>query len=304
VSRASGTVGEALAAAADRLAAAGIDTARLDAEVLLAAALGGSRATVLSRQPTPLASEEAWRFAELVVRRLRREPVAYLLGEKEFWSLPLAVDRRVLIPRPETEGVVEAALAEAARVARSRAGRPLVVADVGTGSGAIAVAMAHELGRRPPGSPVRVVALDRARAALDVAAANARRHASGAAPVLLLCGDLTGALAPASVDVLVSNPPYLSQDDLEQISPEVRAEPVAALRGGGNDGAGVLRELVRDAVRVLRPDGALVSEIGCSQGAAAAGIARDLGFEEVRLLPDLAGRDRVLLARRGRTAGT
>jgi len=148
------------------------------------------------------------------------------------------------------------------------------------------------------------VALDRDRACLDVARANARRHASATVPVLLLCGDLTSALAPASVDVLVSNPPYLSEDELEQISPEVGAEPVAALRGGGKDGAGVLRELVRDALRVVRPGGSLVSEIGSTQGERAAAIARDLGFEEVRVLPDLAGRDRVLVARRGRTAAT
>lgn len=301
MSRVAGTVSDALSAAAERLAAVGVDSPRLDAEVLLAAALGGSRATVIARGPTPISSDEAWRFGRLVARRARREPVAYILGEKEFFSLPLLVDRRVLIPRPETEAVVEAALGEIERAAPD--GPPLVVVDVGTGSGAIAVALAHELARRPRRRAVRVVALDRSRAALEVAAANVRRHAPPGS-VLLLCGDLTSALAAAAVDLVVTNPPYLSDDDLAQISPEVRSEPVAALRGGDKDGCGVLRELLRDAARVVRPGGAVVSEIGCTQGERAAGIVRGFGFREVGVLPDLAGRDRVLVARRERTEDT
>jgi release factor glutamine methyltransferase len=171
----------------------------------------------------------------------------------------------------------------------------LRVADVGTGSGAIAVALARELARELPGVPARIVALDRSLAALAVARVNVARHAGGAVP--LLCADLTGALREASVDLVCSNPPYLSRDEIEQASREVRAEPVAALLGGDKDGGGTLRALLTDATRVLRPGGFVVSEIGFRQGDMVAALARDLGYGEIAIRRDLSGHDRAVSAR-------
>jgi len=289
------TVGEALHDAAARLAAAAGGAARLDAEVLLAHVVGGGRTALITRRDEQLEDESRARYAALVARRAAREPVAYLTGEREFWSLPLEVDARVLIPRPETEGVVEAALAAVGELSRhSRA--PLRIVDVGTGSGAIAVALAHELARRPPVPAASVVALDRSLACLQVARRNAARHAPPGR-VSLLCSDLTRALGPRSVDLLVANPPYLSQDEIERVSPEVRAEPVAALLGGGKDGSDTLRALLDEATRVLQQGGFVVSEIGSTQGQTVAALARDLGFEEIEIERDLAGLDRVVKAR-------
>jgi len=290
------TVGEALRAATARLEAAGKEGARLDAEVLLSTVLGADRVRLIVDRDRLLAASEEGRLGELIERRAAGEPVAYLTGEREFWSLPLAVGPDVLIPRPETEAVVEAALAAIDRCRESRtAGDPVRVVDVGTGSGAIAVALASEADARG-WSDVRLVALDRSRAALAVARGNAGRLA-GPGAVALLHGDLLSAVRPASVDVIASNPPYLSDDDLRAISTEVGREPVAALIGGGMDGTQVLRGLVADAARVLRPGGFLVTEIGSTQGGTVAKLVRDLGFADVRVLPDLAGLDRIVTAR-------
>lgn len=294
------TVGEALRAAAARLGAGGSDTARLDAEVLLAWVLGGERTLLITRRDVALDDARAARFDALLERRLAGEPVAYLTGEKEFFSLVFAVDRRVLIPRPETEDVIEATLRALAELVAAGAGSParraLRVLDVGTGSGVIAVTLASECRRRWPRARVLVAALDLSAAALAVARENAARHLAPGA-VALLRGHLAAAFGAGTVDVLVSNPPYLSDDELAAVSTEVTREPVAALLGDGKDGAGILRELLTDAVRVLHPGGFLVSEIGSAQGKIVEALARGLGFKEVRVLPDLAGLDRVLVAR-------
>jgi release factor glutamine methyltransferase len=294
------TVGVALRGAAERLAAAGKDGARLDAEVLLSHVLGGPRHRLITERDRTLDPAERQAFDELIARRIAGEPVAYLTGQREFFSLTFAVDRRVLVPRPETEHVVEAAAdaLAACRQANERRGsvdRPLTVVDVGTGSGAIAIALASELRRRVP-DPVTIVAVDLSCDALDVARANADRLLAPGA--LRFCrADLLSAVRTASVDVVASNPPYLSDDEIDAVSTEVAAEPVAALRGGGMDGTRILRELLSDATRVLRPGGLVVSEIGATQGEAVAALARDLGFAEAHVLPDLAGLDRVLVAR-------
>jgi len=293
-------IGAALRAATARLAGAGRDGARLDAEVLLAHVLGGERIALITERDRMLEEAEEARFDALIARRAAGEPVAYLVGEREFYSLPFAVDRRVLIPRPETEGVVEAALDVLAVLLAERAGplqpKALRVLDVCTGSGAVAVAVAYEARNRFAAAPLRIAAADLSRDALAVAVDNAARLLPpGALP--LLRADLTGAVRPGTIDLLLANPPYLSDDDLTAISTEVAAEPVDALRGGGKDGTRILRALLTDAVRVLGPGGFVVSEIGASQGAAVATLARSLGFAEVRVLPDLAGLDRVLVAR-------
>ncbi len=290
------TVGEALRAATARLDAAGKDSARLDAELLVSQVTGFDRVRLITAREHRLDPAQEAHLAQLVERRAAGEPAAYLLGEREFWSLPFAVGPSVLIPRPETEGVVDAALAAIAGLrARRPAGEPVRVVDVGTGSGAIAVALAAEC-RERGWSNVRFAALDRSRAALEVARGNAGRLV-GRDVVAFLHGDLLSALRAASIDMVVSNPPYLSDDDLRAISTEVAREPVAALIGGGMDGTQILRGLVADAVRVLRPGGFLVSEIGSTQGGTVAALARDLGFADVRVVPDLAGLDRVVTAR-------
>jgi release factor glutamine methyltransferase len=291
------TVADALRAATARLEAAGKDGARLDAEVLLAAVLACDRVRLITARDRRLDPDEEARLDALLERRASGEPVAYLLGEREFWSLPFAVGADVLIPRPETEGVVEACLDAIARCRSARAASdPVRVVDVGTGSGAIAIALACEA-RRRGWSNVWFAALDRSRAALRAARANARNLTERDDAIAFLHGDLTSALRAASIDVVASNPPYLSDDNLRAISTEVAREPVAALRGGGKDGTQILRGLLTDAVRVLRPGGVLVTEIGSSQGRTVQALAHDLGFADIRVLPDLAGLDRVVSAR-------
>jgi release factor glutamine methyltransferase len=224
----------------------------------------------------PLDESERARYRELVRRRLEGEPVAYLSGEQEFWSLVLKVDPRVLIPRRETEHVVE-------QVLGVFAGGTLV--DVGTGSGAIALAMKKE---RPE---ARVLATEASADALAVARGNAARLGL---EIEFLEGDL---LAPVSepVDVIASNPPYVRSAEIPSLQREVQREPHAAL-DGGKDGLVVIGRLIAAARQKLRPGGWLVMEIGSDQGTS----VRELldGFAEVRMVQDLAKLDRVAVARR------
>ena len=226
----------------------------------------------------------------MVARRLAGEPLPYVLGSWGFRHLELMVDRRVLIPRPETEQVVEVALALAAAMPR-----PLVVADLGTGSGAIALSLAREL----PLTGVEVWATDSSLDALDVARANLAGLGRAAANVRLADGDWFGALPAAlagGLDLVVSNPPYVGTDDPLEAS--VRDfEPAVALFAGP-DGLDAVRVLVAGAGRWLRPGGRLVLEIGAGQGLAAAALARAAGLATVEVQADLAGRDRVLTAAR------
>jgi release factor glutamine methyltransferase len=304
-------VAEVLAEAERLLAEAGSETPRLDAEVLFRHAAGKSGAA--SRRGTSGTSGDeragwdaarlivesrsvvdpdvALRFEALLKRRCGREPLAYITGEREFWSRPFRVDSRVLVPRPETEEVVAAALRIAAGLPH-----PLRVVDVGTGSGAIAVTLTLELAGV---GESRVVGLDVSSAALAVARENARRllPEPNRPSVAWLRGDLTTAIAARSVDLVVANPPYLGPAELAAAEPELEFEPASALLGGDSDGLGVLRRLLEDARRVLRPHGVLVSEIGWGQGAKVASLASRVGFEEVEVARDLAGHERVLIAR-------
>jgi release factor glutamine methyltransferase len=268
---ASTTVRDALDSSIIALSAAGCDTPRLDAEVLLASALGVDRGLLIAYPERELTGEQARWFMDAARRRREREPVAYIVGWKGFRRLDLQVDRRVLIPRPETEHLVEAALA---LPPGSR------VIDVGTGSGAVALALKDE---RPD---LHVFATDVSADALDVARANALRLGLD---VTFVFGNLTAGL---EADAVVSNPPYVEQE--AALMPEVaRYEPPLALFGD-LDGLAVIRRLIRD---VRAPFLAL--EHGEGQAQAIEELARAEGFDEVARVRDLAGIERVLVARRG-----
>ncbi len=267
------TLGGLLAAAARRLSASS-DTPRLDAELLLAEALGCSRAHLLAwpgREPKP---DQAARFAAWLERRLAGEPVAYLLGRREFWSLELTVTPDTLIPRPETELLVELALA------RLSAGRPAAVADLGTGSGAIALALAVERPR------ARIVATDRSPGALAVARDNAARL--GLANVEFRRGDWCAPLAGERFELIVSNPPYVATADPRWRAGELRFEPAEALVAGAG-GLDALRAIIAQAPSCLSPGGWLLLEHGYDQGEAAPALLRQRGFVEVADYPDAAG---------------
>jgi len=264
------------------LRSAGCDSPELDAELLLASVLGWNRARLLAHSDHMLTESEMASWLALLARRQGREPLAYILGRREFYGLDFIVDRHVLIPRPETELVVEQVLAWAT----SRTGR-LDLADVGTGSGCIALALATHL----PGATV--YALDASAGSLEVAAANLARHAL-TKQVILLQSDLLEQL-PGRVDAIIANLPYVRSDEMPSLQPEIREhEPWAAL-DGGLDGLGPIRKLLAQAGPHLASAGAVFLEIGAEQGPAAQGIARQqFPNGNTQVLPDYAGLDRVL----------
>ena len=262
---------------------AGVEEAHLEADVLVRHVLGLERADLLARPETPLAPAQSATLEGLLARRERREPLAYVLGRREFHGLDFRVTPAVMVPRPETETLVEEALAWA----RSRPA-PVTVADVGTGSGCIVVTLAVRL------PDMRFLATDVSPAALAVAEENARRHGV-AGRVRLLSGHLLQPL-PGPVDLIVANLPYVPSERLDSLQPEVRDhEPRGAL-DGGPDGTELIRPMLRQARAYLRPGGALMLEIDEEQGATMAEAARSaFPAAAVRVLPDLAGRDRVLV---------
>lgn len=252
--------------------------ARLDAEVLLAHATGRSRAQLYAWPAEAVSAAAARRFRELVRRRAAGEPVAHLTGRREFWSLALRVSTHTLIPRPETERLVEAALALPGPAPARR------VADLGTGCGAIALALARER----PGW--HLIATDLSAAALAVAADNARRL--GACNVEFRRGDWCRPLRGERLDLIVCNPPYVRDGDAALARGDVRFEPRLALLGG-RDGLDALRRVAGAAPRVLAPGGWLLLEHGPAQGGAVRALLRRLGYGQVATLRDLAGRERV-----------
>lgn len=285
------TWGEALLLATARLRATrASETPELDAQVLLAHSVGVSRAAMLAYPERALTEEQAAAYAALVARRVAREPVAYLVGEREFMGLLFGTDARALIPRPETELLVEAALAELrARLARG-AMAPLV-ADIGTGSGAIALAIAVLEPRLP-----RVYATDISVEALVLAAENARRLGV-AQRVVFLQGDLLAPL-PEQVDVLLANLPYVAPSEAESLADDVRRyEPAQALYGDA-DGLGHLRRFFAEAPAHVRPHATLLLEFGYAQGAAVQALA-EVAFPGcvVELRQDYAGWERYVIVR-------
>jgi len=276
-----GSVREALAGATDALGAAGVETPRLDAEVLLSEATGWGRASLATEPDIGVPADAARRFAEMVRRRLRREPVAYILGRRGFRSLELAVDRRVLIPRPETELLVELAL-------ELRPGRVL---DVGTGSGAMALAIADEL------PSCAVLATDTSARALEVARANAERL--GLADRVELHATMLPP-EPGELDLIVANLPYVAEADWGGLEPEVTEwEPCEALLAGA-DGLDAIRALLSQRVRLLlttdrqRANGALALEVGAGQAATVSELLFEAGFATIETRPDLAGIPRIV----------
>jgi release factor glutamine methyltransferase len=268
----------------EHFAGLGIDTARLDAECLLASARGVDRLRLYVDFEKPVDEAERGVFRELVRRRGgARVPVAQILGRKEFWSLSLRVTPDVLVPRPETETLVAAALE------LLPAERPAAVLDVGTGSGAVALAIASE---RPL---ARVVATDISQAALEIARRNADELGM-AERIRLVSGDGFAAVAGETFDLIVSNPPYVAESQRGRLPPELVHEPEVALFAG-KDGLRVLRELTRGAGSALSPGGGFAVELAPEQAPTVAGWCRDAGLLEVRTLRDLAARPRVVVAR-------
>ncbi len=280
------SVREALGAAVDGLSAAGIEDPRLDAELLLGEAMGCGRATLVAGPEAEVPAAAARAFGEMVRRRLRREPVAYILGRKGFRRLDLAVDRRVLIPRPETELLVELALER----------QPRTLLDVGTGSGAIALAVADEL------PECEVTATDTSAAALEVARANAGRLGL-ADRVRFLEGTIPEG---ETFDLIVANLPYVSERDWPSLQPEVTQwEPSEALLAGP-DGLDAIRTVVDECgslyVRIAGIKAAaplaLAVEVGEGQAEAVAGLMGGAGFERIEARRDLAGIERVVIGER------
>lgn len=280
-----GSIRDALGGAADALEAAGVETPRLDAELLLAEATGWERARLAAEPEVGIPAGVARRFAEMVRRRLRREPVAYILGRKGFRAIELAVDGRVLIPRPETELLVELALEL----------EPRRVLDIGTGSGAIALAIADEL------RGCEVVATDISPAALEVARGNVERLGLGER-VQLVEGRLSdtglgrvGEGGAEAFDLVVANLPYVAESEWGGLEPEVTEwEPREALLAGP-DGLDALRDVVPLAA-ALAP--VLALEVGAGQAPAASELLFEAGFGAVETRPDLAGIPRIVWGRR------
>jgi release factor glutamine methyltransferase len=277
-------VREALEAAVDALAAVGVEDPRLDAELLLAEATGRGRAVLVVDPAAEVPPAAARRFGEMVRRRLRREPVAYILGRKGFRHLELAVDRRVLVPRPETELLVEVALEL----------RPARVLDVGTGSGAIALAVADEL------PECEVTATDTSPGALEVARANAQRLGLSDR-VRVVEGTIPH--VQEGWDLILGNLPYVAERDWSSLQPEVTQwEPREALLAGA-DGLDAYRAFISESAGLFhrhagQRSGGLAVEVGEGQAPAVAELFREAGFGEIEARRDLAGIERVVLGSR------
>lgn len=286
------TVGELLASAAERLRQQGVESPRLDAEVLLAHVLGEQRIDLYVNYAKPLNSSEIQAFESLMARRLQNVPVAYLIGHKEFMGLEFKVNRNTLIPRPETEHLVEAVIDYLNSRGEGTGG--FVILDMCTGCGAIAVVLAVRF------PEANVVAVDISAGALHVARENALVHGVSDR-VYLLKSDMFDRLPVDKLggrfDVVVANPPYLSEEDMRSLHPDIaKSEPLIAL-DGGPDGLRFHRVLVARSADYLKPGGLLALEIGSSQGSrVAAMLAESHMYERIVVSQDYAGLDRVVTA--------
>jgi len=286
-SNASWTVGRLLAWTKAHFEAHGVEEPRLSAELLLAKALCCKRIELYTRFEMVPPDAQRAAFRELVQAAARHEPIAYLVGVKEFYSLEFVVSPAVLIPRPETELLVERALSWCA----AHPGERIELLDVGTGSGCIAIAIARRV------AALHVVASDISEAALAVAAENARRHGVQDR-IRLVQADMLAlpaeAIPPDGFDIIVSNPPYIAEPDADSLPDNVRRyEPAAALFAG-SDGLSRIRAIARGAGRLLRPGGMMAIEIGASQAEAASILFAEAGLPTPQRHRDAAGIERVL----------
>ena len=284
------TVAAALGAAAARLRAAGVDAPRREARLLMQHALGLTPEALLAHGDRSLGDAEFRRLAALVGRRARREPLAYLTGAREFWSLEFAVDRSALVPRPETETVVEAVLARVAHLPP----RPRLL-DLGTGSGCLLVALLSEL----PGAVG--VGLDIGAAAVSLARANAARHGLSGRAFFAVAD--WGAPLAARFDIVVSNPPYVAAKELASLAPEIAShEPRTALAGGA-DGYACYRQLAPQIAGLLAPAGLAAIEVGAGMADEVTSLFASAGLAEIDRRRDLAGIERCVLFAHGPGAG-
>jgi release factor glutamine methyltransferase len=288
------TVRETLAEGTARLGERNIENPGLDAALLLGRVLQRDRAGIIAAGPEPVAGEERTRFMELLDRRLSGECTACLLGKKEFWGLDFAVNAAVLVPRPDTETLVEAAL-EA--LGSSSLPPPLALLDLCTGSGAVAVALKHE-------APfLEVWASDISAEALETAGANAARllagHDGGSVPpsgppIRFLRGDLFAPLPPVpGFAFITANPPYIPSGEIDGLAPEVRGEPRLALDGGA-DGLRLLRRIIAGAPDYLRPGGTLLLEADPRQMTILGSLLEAKGCVDIKIRKDLAGIERII----------
>jgi release factor glutamine methyltransferase len=285
------TLAEAINNAADLLSTAGITNARLDGEVLLAHIIGKDRVWLITHRDDVLDAEGQRDFDEALRRRTKREPLQYLIGNQEFWGLAFNVTPDVLIPRPETELIVEAALS----IAQDR-NRQVRIIDLCTGSGCIAVSLAKEL------TAAHVIATDASERALAVARENSRNHGT-AGRIRYLEGDLFDPLDEldirSQVDIIVANPPYIRAGDLPALQPEVKDyEPLMALIAGP-EGTEMAKRIIYIAPEYLKKNGALIMEMGLGQAKALTRmIDATCAYGKPEILRDLAGIDRVIIAKR------
>ena len=265
----------------------GIENPRSEAEILLAHAMGLRRIDLYLNHDQPLDQDERNHFKTLIKRRVSREPLAYITGTREFWSLALAVDPAVLIPRPETECLVEAVLP----FLDDPDGQAKRVLDLGTGSGAITIALAHQ---HPEHA---YVALDRSPAALRIARRNARTHRVDNC-IQWFCGNWDAALSPSATpfDLVVSNPPYIRSADMATLQPEIQGHEPALALDGSADGLACLRRILASVHRHLRVGGLLALEMGCDQADDVRDIAAGVDcYGPVRVVKDYSGLDRVAI---------
>jgi release factor glutamine methyltransferase len=271
-------------ALAEQFRQAGIESAEADARLLIAAALGIDRMALTVQGERKLTPDETTAIDALAARRLKHEPVARILGRKEFWSLSLQISDAVLVPRPETETVVEAALDFAARGGLRQ--DPLRILDIGTGSGALLLALLSELPN------ARGTATDISAAALDVARGNAERLGLASRCTFVEC-DIASCV-PGTFDLIVSNPPYIAHDEIATLEPEVRDFDPSLALDGGHDGLEVYRAIAHDARRLLAAGGRLIVELGAGQESAVRALLTDIGMTVSGARNDLAGIARAL----------
>lgn len=285
---------EILRSGAERLRRAGVDGPRFNAEKIIAHILGCDRAMLIARANDTVPSELSNRMEQDIARRESRQPLQHIIGETEFWSLPIHCDRRALIPRPDTEILVKTALDFLRSIPAPR------VAEIGTGTGCISISIARE---RPD---AHVMAVDIDPGALELAESNVTRH-NLTRQVELIQGDLAGPLLARGLsgrfDLILSNPPYVNTAQLEQLEPEVREHDPRLALDGGKDGLDIIKRLLNETAPLLKDSGLLAMEIGAGQANAVRDLVRANNvWSEPRTVLDANGIERVIIARKEKTA--